>query len=276
MACDANTSRIAKLAGRMSGAISQLSSKQAFFAGMAVGASGTGLGAFLLAKRQRLANVFRGRQPASGPGRQSRPKPTPKPIPGLAGGSPARSKPKPIPGLADASAAKPKPIPGLSKRQPLPTLRAEPPRPELGTKAQDEALSDASASQTKLQAGPVQVLGRDGQAFTVQNSYRVVRPDGSDTGLAITPHLRSTWRPAQVEPGDKGQTVERPDAWSVTHAGSGALIDGPYPTIAQAQGLATELSALRWTASSVPKADVDRAKALIGQYRQRLEGIKTG
>ena len=260
MACDANTSRIAKLAGRMSGAISQLSSKQAFFAGMAIGASGTGLGAFLVAKRQRLANFFRGRQQASGPGRQSRPKPTPKPIPGLAAGSPARSKPKPIPGLADASAAKPKPkpIPGLSKRQPLPTLRAEP---------QDEALSDASASQTKLQAGPVQVLGRDGQAFTVQNSYRVVRPDGSDTGLAITPHL---------EQGDKGQTVERPDAWSVTHAGSGALIDGPYPTIAQAQGLATELAALRWTASSVPKADVDRAKALIGQYRQRLEGIKTG
>lgn len=267
MACDANTSRIAKLAGRMSGAISQLSSKQAFFAGMAVGASGTGLGAFLLAKRQRLANVFRDRQPASGPGRQSRPKPTPKPIPGLTAGSPARSKPKPIPGLADASAAKPKPIPGLSKRQPLPTLRAEPPRPELGTKAQAEALSDASASQTKLQAGPVQVLGRDGQAFTVQNSYRVVRPDGSDTGLAITPHL---------EQGDKGQTVERPDAWSVTHAGSGALIDGPYPTIAQAQGLATELAALRWTASAVPKADVDRAKTLIGHYRQRLEGIKTG
>jgi len=249
MACDANTSRIAKLAGRMSGAISQLSSKQAFFAGMAVGASGTGLGAFLVAKRQRIANVFRGRQQASGPGPQSRPKPTPKPVPGLAAGSPARSKPKPIPGLADASAAKPKPIPGLSKRQPLPTL------------------SDASASQTKLQAGPVQVLGRDGQAFTVQNSYRVVRPDGSDTGLAITPHL---------EQGDKGQTVERADAWSVTHAGSGALIDGPYPTIAQAQGLATELSALRWTASSVPKADVDRAKALIGHYRQRLEGIKTG
>jgi hypothetical protein len=235
----------------MSGAISQLSSKQAFFAGMAVGASGTGLGAFLVAKRQRIANFFRDRQPARGPGRQSRPKPTPKPIPGLAAGSPARSKPKPIPGLADASAAKPKPkpIPGLSKRQPLPTL------------------SGTSASQTKLQAGPVQVLGRDGQAFTVQNSYRVVRPDGSDTGLAITRHL---------EQDDKGQTVERPDAWSVTHAGSGALIDGPYPTIAQAQGLATELSALRWTASSVPKADVDRAKALIGQYRQRLEGIKTG
>jgi len=249
MACDANTSRIANLAGRMSGAISQLSSKQAFFAGMAVGASGTGLGAFLVAKRQRIANLFRGRQQASGPGRQSRPKPTPKPIPGLAAGSPARSKPKPIPGLADAPAAKPKPIPGLSKRQPLPTL------------------SGASASQTKLQAAPVQVLGRDGKAFTVQNSYRVVRPDGSDTGLAITPHL---------EQGDKGQTVERPDAWSVTHAGSGALIDGPYPTIAQAQGLATELSALRWTASSVPKADVDRAKALIGHYRQRLEGIKTG
>jgi hypothetical protein len=250
MACDANTSRIAKLAGRMSGAISQLSSKQAFFAGMAVGASGTGLGAFLVARRQRIAKVFRGRQQASGSGRQSGPKPTPKPIPGLAAGSPARSKPKPIPGLADAPAAKskPKPIPGLSQRKPLPTL------------------SDAAASQTKLQAAPVRVLGRDGQALTLQNSYRVVRPDGSDTGLAITPHL---------EQGDKGQTVERQAAWSVTHAGSGALIDGPYPTIAQAQGLATELATLRWTASSVPKADVDRAKALIGHYRQRLEGIQT-
>lgn len=247
MTCDANMARIANLAGRMSGAISPLSSKQAFLAGMAVGASGTGLGAFLLAKRERLANFFRGRQQESGPGRQSRPKPKPKSIPGLSAGEPARSKPKPIPGLSAGAPAKPKPksIPGLSQRKPLPTL------------------SDASASQTKLQAVPIGVLGRNGQALTLQNSYRVVRSDGSDTGLAITPHL---------EQSDNGPSVEKQDAWGITHIGSGALLDGPYQTIAQAQGLASELSTLRWTASTVPTADVNRAKEIIGQYRQRLEG----
>ena len=89
----------------------------------------------------------------------------------------------------------------------------------------------------------------------------MVRPDGGDTGLAITPHL---------EQGGDGQVVEKPGAWGVTHARSGALIDGPYQSIAQAQGLATELSALPWAASRVADVDVAQAKQIINHYRQSL------
>jgi len=236
MACDANSSRIARLAGQVSGAISQLSAKQAFLAGVAVGASGTGLGAFLVAKRQRIANRRRGRQQRRKPVRQVIAKPKPQPVPGLSSGS---TKPKPVPGLSSGSPG-PRPIPGV-KPKPIPTLTDTP--------------------QTTLRAAPIRVLDRGGQPFTVKKGYQVLRPDGSQTGLAVTPHL---------EEGDKGHIVEKPGAWSVTHMKTGALIDGPYPNVAQAQRLATALSSLRWNISTLPKADVDQAKKIIGQYRQSL------
>lgn len=239
MSCETNPNRIAKLASQVSGGISQLSGKRAFFAGVAVGAGGTGLGALIVARRRSI-NFWQWRRGKKGLTRQVRPKPGP--ISGLTGAS-SPAKPKPIPGLAGASSsAKPGPIPGLAKKKPLPTLVDKP--------------------QTKLQRAPVRLLSSDGTTRVIDNSFRVVRFDGSDTGLAITPHLESDGA------GGAGQQ----DAWSVTHTGSGALVDGPYESITRAQGLATELAVLPWTAPTMPAGDVTRAKKIINQYRETPAG----
>jgi hypothetical protein len=86
----------------------------------------------------------------------------------------------------------------------------------------------------------------------------VLRPDGSDTGLALTPYLRS---------GQDGQWVEDEKGWGVTHASSGSLISGPHGSVSEAQDLAGQLSSLRWTADRVPAQDVTQARQIIKAYR---------
>ena len=224
MACQINADRVSKIAGRVSVGLSQMSSKQAFFTGLGVGASGTGLGAVLLANRQRLARLFRrsGRprqavaltgtvRPVNGAARTGQ---KPKPIPALAAGRATSSKPKPVPVLATAP--------------------------------------------TTLQAASIQIQTGSGEPFLAEDSYRVVRADGSDTGLAITPYLES----GQAN----GKPAVKADAWGVTHAGSGALVAGPYESVDQAQELATKLSNLPWT-GTMSKQDVGRAKRIIQAYR---------
>lgn len=244
MACQAKAGRISRLAGRVSSGISQLSSKQAFFTGLAVGVSGTGLGAVLVANRQRMANLFRQsqkprqavavagkRQPANG---SPRLKKQAKSIPALAARSERKSKPKPIPALTKSNSAgsTPKSIPVLA------------------------------TSPTTLQPAVVQMKIGSGKPFLAQNSYRVVRADGSDTGLAVTPYLES------------GQTNGKPavkaDAWGVTHTGSGALVDGPYDSVDQAQALATKLSNLSWT-GTMSKQEVGQAQRIVQAHRKSLE-----
>ena len=95
-----------------------------------------------------------------------------------------------------------------------------------------------------------------GEQFEAQNSYRVLRADGSDTGLAITPYLES----------GQGKTTAKEGTWGVTHTGSGALVDGPYDSVAQAQGLATKLSNLPWN-GAMSKQEIDRAKRIIRAHR---------
>jgi hypothetical protein len=240
MSCQVESNRVAQFAGRLGAGLSQLSSKQAFFTGLAVGgASGTGLGAVVMANRQRIAGLFRGNsqprqavpvsdksQPANG---ATRTKSKPKPIPALASGSPTKPKPKPIPGVPKSRMAN-------SKPRPIPVLATPP---------------------TKLQAASIQVQTSGGKPFVAKNSYRVVRDDGADTGLAITPYLEQR----------EGQNVPKKDAWSVTHAGSGALVDGPHDSLEQAQGLATKLSALPWT-GSMSKTHIAQAKRIIRAYSQ--------
>jgi hypothetical protein len=229
MACEQRTNRVSKWVCQLSSGIGQLSSKQAFYTGVAVGASGTGVGALALARRHQLARLLGlGPKPISAP-RQAIARPKAKSVPGLSG-SPAKPGSKPIPGLA-ATAPKPKPIPSLATGDP---------------------------PQTKLQAAPIQMRDSQGQLVTSQNSHRVVRPDGAETGLAITPYLEQK----------DGRTVESKTTWGVTHTGTGALIEGPFESVAQAQGLATALAPLRWTKTPLPQADMDRARALIEQHRQ--------
>jgi hypothetical protein len=110
-----------------------------------------------------------------------------------------------------------------------------------------------------LKAAQLQVqTGERGPVLV--NSYRVLRPDGQDTGLAITPRVS-----------EEGKEVE--GAWCVTHAASGNLISGPYSSIAQAQGLASQLSPLPWTAPGLSAQDTARAKQIINQYRSPGEDV---
>jgi hypothetical protein len=221
-----------------------MSSRKAFFTGLAVGASGTGLGALVVANRRRLANLLRGNQPrqAIAVTNQNRP-----------AGKPPRPKPKPIPGLAEGKTRTATPA-----RSPVPAL--------AGKDRRQAKPIPALAATTQLKAASVQMQTGDGQPFLAENSYRVVRSDGSDTGLAITPYLEQN--------GDGGQVAAKANSWGITHTGTGALIDGPYDSLEQAQGLATKLAPLPWAGTAMPKADMNRAKRLIKAYRQSLAGEK--
>ncbi len=228
MSCATNALVVSTKPARLGSGIARLTSKQAFFAGMAVGASGTGLGAMLVSGRQRLANLFgrkqSPRQAAVGPSKSS-----------SSSGS-SRAKAKPIPALAAGRQAKP--IPGVAKS------------------GQKKTIPVLATPDTTLQAASVQMQTNTGQPFVAQNSYRVLQADGTNSGLALTPYLAQ----------NKGQAVPQKGAWSVTHAGSGALIDGPHPNLKQAQGLASKLSTLPWT-GSLSKADITQAKRIIKNYR---------
>ncbi|GIK38113.1 MAG: hypothetical protein BroJett011_19460 [Chloroflexota bacterium] len=113
-----------------------------------------------------------------------------------------------------------------------------------------------------MQTASLKVQTSTGELFAPKNSYRVVRPDGCDTGLAVTPHL---------EENKNGQPLESDSSWCVTHTGTGALISGPYDTVSKAHNLATQLSVLRWTAVTIPGADVEKARQIIEGYQQFLK-----
>ncbi|MBE7556701.1 MAG: hypothetical protein HS126_37095 [Anaerolineales bacterium] len=237
MSCEKGPNRVAQLAGQVGAGIAQLASKRSFYAGVAVGAGGT-VGSMALIKAIRTR-----RNGAQTGGRQ----PVPAgPAPGL------RANPQKIPKEAlqrPGTRANPKKIP-MDKASNAPGTRANP--------KQIPVLSRTPA-ETKLKAEPIRIQTGSGQPFTPKNSYRVVRPDGTDTGLAVTPYVRE---------GENGQLVEDDQNWGVTHASSGSLISGPYRSVSQAQGLATQLSGLRWTAARVPAEDVNQAKQIISAYRR--------
>ena len=224
MSCEKGANQIARLAGQVGAGISQLASKRSFYAGIAIGAGST-LGSLALVKAIRKR-----RQNGAQVGERQ-----PVPVSRAPG---KRAKPQKIPKEAlqrPGSRAKPKPIPVLS----------------------------GAAAETKLKAARIRMQTGNGQSFTPKNSYQVVRPDGSETGLAITPY---------VQEGENGQLVEDDQRWGVTHAASDSLISGPYPSLSQAQGLATQLSGLRWTAGRVPAKDVTQAKQIISTYRHSQTG----
>src|SRR5690606_6952609 len=114
----------------------------------------------------------------------------------------------------------------LLQKLPTPPTKAAQPIPALAARTQP----------VKLQAGPVRMqLGRE-QSYTA-DSYRLVRADGSETGLALTPYLTLT---------GPDKAIERSEQWGLTHLNSGALVSGPYPTLGEAQTLGQQLAALDW------------------------------
>lgn len=232
MSCTSVSSRFSQWAGRMGG-VTRLAGQRAFYAGVAAGVAGT-LGAQQVIKttrRQQAGSFSFPRTPQPGPREQPRPIPMPDIAPtGPAENSDRREQPRQIPALAGAgpgTRARPRRIPALEQEQPPSPL-----------------------AETKLKPEPIQVRSGSGQVITTPDSYRVVRPDGTDTGLALTLTLNSNG-----------------DSWGVTHTASGSLISGPYPDLKQAQTLATQLAGLRWAGLRVPAPDVEQARQIIAAFQ---------
>lgn len=243
MSCTAASNTFSRLAGR-AGGLTRLAGQGAFYAGLAAGVVGTlGTQQFLKTARQRRIGSAQTLIPRLG-ARQN-----PRPIPVLKDDqSGAPEKPQPIPIVTPDKAgtrAKPRRIPALEgdKPRPIPGLAVAPPPP---------------LTETKLKPEAIQVRSGSGQVITAPDSYRVVRPDGSDTGLALTPTL-------------KANGEAEANSWGITHSASGSLVSGPYPDLKQAQTLATQLSGLRWASLRVPSEDVARAREIISVF-QRGEG----
>jgi hypothetical protein len=262
MACETNLGRIAHLAGRLSAGITRLVSKRAFYAGVAVGAAGTG--ALTLAlntiRNRRLVQAGRIGPVPIWPDAQLGPA---EAIPGT------RLQPRPIPGLSDSPRAgtrtKPHPIPGQpaspqAKKRAKTGSGQKPAGARASAKDKSagvDSTSDRSEPQTRLQPAEIQIQTRAGQPLVIKNGYRVLRPDGTDTGLAVTPHL--------VE-NATGQSTEGGDAWLVTHTRTGAFIGDPLGTVAGAHQLATKLAPLPWTGIQMSPADIARARQIVADH----------
>ena len=222
--------KVSELAGKVSGAIDSLSSKQAFAAGLGIGVAGTGVTAGALTlyrQRQRRRYVPRPIAPSA--------RPQPKPIPKLG----SETKPKSIPGLDRAKPPRPQSIPGLGQKE-NPTPKPIPTLPH-------------SSQPTRLQPATLQVKTGEGRKQTVQGGYQVTRADGVSTGLGITP----------IQSGDQAQ-------WNLTHLGSGTKLAGPYDTIEQAHGLAGKLAALPFERENLTATDRREAQTIIQAYRKSI------
>ena len=113
---------------------------------------------------------------------------------------------------------------------------------------------------------------REPARFVVEQGYVLLRPDGLDTGLAISPDLN-------VERQANGQVQVQEDTsrWWITHIASGrTLVNQPYSSLAEAQMLGNILAQLDWTRDEgeIPAAEYHRASATIALYNQTLAQAK--
>ncbi len=232
MTCASSPTKFANLAGRVSG-LSRLAGQRAFYAGLAVGVAGT------LGVQQGMKRIRR----RSASGFALTPSPPLRPIPALEG-DPPKPKPRRIPAL-DANPPgtrdKPRPIPGLA----------------------------ASPAETKLKPESIQVRTGSGQVVAAPDSYRVMRPDGSDTGLAINPGLKVSQR------NGVSQVVIEAGQWWLTHLASGKGLAGPYPTLEAAHRLAGILAQADWSRdeSELTTREMEQLKETIKSF-QTGEGLR--
>ncbi|MCB0190376.1 MAG: hypothetical protein KDJ65_00380 [Anaerolineae bacterium] len=108
--------------------------------------------------------------------------------------------------------------------------------------------------------------------FVVDKAYVLLRPDGSDTGLALTPNLKA-------ETGADGQAVIREDTgqWWITHIPSGRVVtDQAYGNLETAHMLGSILAQMDWTRDETEfsTADYRRASATITFFNQSLAEAK--
>lgn len=108
-------------------------------------------------------------------------------------------------------------------------------------------------------------LGREASLVPVEG-YVVLRPDGSDTGLAINPGLKVSQRNGVAA------VVVEPGQWWLTHIPSGKGIAGPYATTEETHQLATILAQVDWTRSEneLTQTEIDQLRETVRGFNRTL------
>lgn len=304
MSCEQGPNKIAKLAGRISGGISQLAGKRGFYAGLALGGAGL-VGAGLVAAARRRSRNNRNNSQSQ----QARPAPAlvdARQVPQLG----ERAKARPLVSMAlgercagcrTLAGSKPGAWYNVNGRTYCPDCAPEAagqagvdlvaptaPNPAAnftGTSRQPASQTTTAATTvrsqpqylpaerrvpTRLTPSRVGVYAgqdKEGQPlwFAV-NGYVVTRPDGYDTGLALTPALKMSHKDGEVE--------EDTNRWWVTHIPSGKHIPGAgaYERPGEAQLLAGVLAQLDWTRdeTELTTEEIRRVGATVSAFNETL------
>ena len=257
MACESTTNGVSNFS-RLTCGISKLAGKRSFHAGVALGAAGTGtlmvaIGYLHRRKRrsiwdnQAISTVKVGDKNLTQTG--------------------TRTNPKKIPGIASCSSP---PVhhsilgPGwMQSGLPRPGSRANPrPIPSLAHKPPPEPVQSGAGEiqsvPTKLKPEAVWVLTRQGERAMAEDSFRVLRPDGCETGLAIS---------AEMVRSPDGRVIKG-DTWNITHTPSGATVEGSFSDPTEAQSLANKLVGLDWTGLRMPPDEMKKAVQIIDRHHR--------
>lgn len=298
MSCEQGPNKIAKWAGRISGGLSQLAGKRAFYAGLAVSGAGLVGAGLIAAARQRS----QGRRPVPSmvdarQVRQLGQRAKAQPVASLASGercagcqTPANRKPGAWYTVNGRSYC-PDCAPEAARKVDVDLVRdagglegwgaEEPGSRGAGGKSfslapshpRTPALNYLPAERrvsTRLMPSRVGVFAgedRAGQArwFAVKG-YVVTRSNGYDTGLAVTPALKLK--------NEDGAVEEDTQQWWITHIPSGKHIPGAgaYERPEEAQLLAGVLAQLDWTRSEteLTTAEIRRVGATVSAFNESL------
>lgn len=302
MACERNPNRIAALAGKVG--IHRLAGKKLFYAGLAAGAAG--LLAVVAGRTIPRLRMKAGQQAGAD---SARPSETgqdgpgmvpPRHVPAL----PARTTvaPAAIEALSGKTCtgchAPPKGKPGLwyviddnaycqdcapkaarAADVDLATPRISPPTtgaglaasPEQARKrsAMQDILASADPANVRLQEMAVDIKSADGWVRIERDAYFVYTPDGTGTGLAITP---------VVARANRGNLVTSKEQWNITHLKSGLAMAGPYPSVEEARRLASILAQVDWRrdADALSRREVAATRQVIAAYNEALAGARAG
>ena len=306
MSCAQDATRLARVGARLTAGIEALAGQRGFYAGLALGGAGLlGAGLLALARRQSRARATLPRvkerskmiDPRQIPELPERMAVTPSPV---AAGScagcqtPAGAKPGPwypIGGRQYCQDCAPTAarqagvdlVSARARRAGMPEgggTQRQRGRGEEGSSlsspaslrpSSQEYLAPERRVETRLAPSRLGLnLGseREPAPFVVDSGYVLIRPDGSDTGLALTPHL-------VAETGAGGEPTIREDLnrWWITHIPSGRAVTGrPYDKIEQAQLLGNVLAQLDWTRgeNEFSPDEYRRAGATVALFERSL------
>jgi hypothetical protein len=121
-------------------------------------------------------------------------------------------------------------------------------------------------------------VGRDPEGqpvwFVVEQGQVVLRPDGSDTGLAITPALKI----GDLKDGVQ-DVAEDTGRWWITHIPSGKTLGTqPYARLDEAQLLAGVLAQVDWTRAEteIGAEKLRQVRETVRRFNQALAGHQVG